>query len=396
MNWPLVKLSDVVEVNPRPPKGINSSQQVSFIGMASASNEGFLLNEEMRVLSDTKKGFTYFEKSDVLLAKITPCFENGKCLRANQISKPIGFGSTEFHVLRVNPVKVDSTYLFYIVWSDQFRLLGEASMSGAAGQKRVSAKFLKEFKFPLPPLVEQKRIAAILDKADSIRRKRKQAIQFADEFRHAVFLDMFGDPVTNPKGLNKLPITELADVITGYAFKSSEYVDCSQDAVRLCRGTNTLTGHFDWSDTVYWPKNRLDDLESYLLSTGDVVLALDRPWISSGLKVCVFKENDLPTYLVQRVARLRPKEPAHSAYIYGCIKASAFERHCCPTETTVPHISPIELKSFQILIPEPRLLNKFHAVAVKTERHIGMLASSACESDAFFRSLAKKTFSGQL
>lgn len=208
MSWPFVTLSEVVSVNPRPPKYLDNSQQVSFIGMASASNEGLLLDEEVRVLSETKKGFTYFEKSDVLLAKITPCFENGKCLRANQISNPIGFGSTEFHVLRVNPVKVDSTYLFYMVWSNRFRSLGEASMSGAAGQKRVSAEFIKEFEFPLPPLVEQKRLAAILDKADAIRRKRQQAIQIADEFLGSVFLDMFGDPLHNPKGWTVKSISE--------------------------------------------------------------------------------------------------------------------------------------------------------------------------------------------
>lgn len=151
MSWPLVKLSEVVTINPRLHKDIDDSQQVSFVAMASASESGFLLNEESRLLADTKKGFTYFEKSDVLLAKITPCFENGKCLRPNQIMNQVGFGSTEFHVLRADPTKIDSSYLFYLVWSDRFRSLGAASMSGAAGQKRVGTDFLKSFEIPLPP-----------------------------------------------------------------------------------------------------------------------------------------------------------------------------------------------------------------------------------------------------
>lgn len=213
--WPMVALGDVATINPRLPGDSDETQIVSFVSMASASEEGFLLDEEPRILSEAKKGFTYFERSDVLVAKITPCFENGKCLRPNMISNQIGFGSTEFHVLRANEDRIDKTYLFYAIWNDKFRYLGQASMSGAAGQKRISSNFLKQHKIPLPPLPEQKRIAAILDKADSIRRKRQQATALADEFLRSVFLDMFGDPVANTKGWEVRPLIELGDVITG-------------------------------------------------------------------------------------------------------------------------------------------------------------------------------------
>ncbi|HHM9105919.1 restriction endonuclease subunit S [Pseudomonas aeruginosa] len=215
MSWPRVKLSDVATINPRLPRDVDESQQVTFVAMASASEDGHLLASEARVLSETKKGFTYFDRSDVLLAKITPCFENGKCLRPGQIPTEIGFGSTEFHVIRPDTESLDSLYLFYLVWSEQFRFLGEKSMSGAAGQKRVGSDFLKGFEIPLPPLPEQKRIAAILDKADAIRRKRQQAIQLADDFLRAVFLDMFGDPVTNPKGWPKRTLKLLGKSATG-------------------------------------------------------------------------------------------------------------------------------------------------------------------------------------
>ncbi|EMO2020897.1 restriction endonuclease subunit S [Pseudomonas aeruginosa] len=215
MSWPVVKLSDVATINPRPPRDVDESQQVTFVAMASASEDGYLLSSEARILSETKKGFTYFDRNDVLLAKITPCFENGKCLRPGQIPTEIGFGSTEFHVIRPDTERLDGLYLFYLVWNEQFRFLGEKSMSGAAGQKRVGSDFLKGFEIPLPPLPEQKRIAAILDKADAIRRKRQQAIQLADDFLRAVFLDMFGDPVTNPKGWPKKSLKLLGKSATG-------------------------------------------------------------------------------------------------------------------------------------------------------------------------------------
>lgn len=215
MSWPVVKLSDVATINPRPPRDVDESQQVTFVAMASASEDGYLLASEARILSETKKGFTYFDKNDVLLAKITPCFENGKCLRPGQIPTGIGFGSTEFHVVRPDTERLDGLYLFYLVWNEQFRFLGEKSMSGAAGQKRIGSDFLKGFEIPLPPLSEQKRIAAILDKADAIRRKRQQSIQLADDFLRAVFLDIFGDPVTNPKGWEQLPFSAVGTLDRG-------------------------------------------------------------------------------------------------------------------------------------------------------------------------------------
>ncbi|MCW8335754.1 restriction endonuclease subunit S [Vibrio paucivorans] len=215
MSWPLVKLTEVAEVNPRCPKDIDEDQIVSFVAMASASEAGLLLGEEPKVLKDTKKGFTYFERGDVLLAKITPCFENGKTLRPYQIKNQVGFGSTEFHVVRANLDRLDPTYLFYLLWSDAFRFLGTNAMAGAAGQKRVGTPFLKQLEIPLPPLDEQKRIASILDKADAIRQKRKQAIDLADEFLRSVFLEMFGDPLDPNSKVMTLPMTEVFNITTG-------------------------------------------------------------------------------------------------------------------------------------------------------------------------------------
>jgi len=207
---------------------------------------------------------------------------------------------------------------------------------------------------------------------------------------------MFGDPVTNPKGFRKGPITELAGIITGNAFKSDEYVSDSEVAVRLCRGTNVLTSYFDWSDTAYWPKDQLDGLERYLLSSGDVILAMDRPWISSGLKVCIFPDQEVDTYLVQRVARLRPKEAMFSEYIYSCIKSHAFEKHCCPTETTVPHISPVELRAYEVLIPDKTMLANYHVAVGKIKSAIIRMQDAASCAANVFESLSQKAFSGQL
>jgi len=172
---------------------------VTFLPMAAVSGEGRIIAPEESSIGAVIKGYRYFEQGDVLLAKITPCMENGKAAFVEDIPHKIGFGSTEFHVLRPSS-EVNGRYLFYMVWSPIFRHVAERNMTGTAGQRRVPTDFVKCYKIPLPPLEEQRRIAAILDKADAVRRKRQQAIALTEELLRSAFLEMFGDPVTNPKG----------------------------------------------------------------------------------------------------------------------------------------------------------------------------------------------------
>ena len=192
-------LSEAAWINPPAKLPISSkpTDEVAFIPMASVSETGCLQNVETRLLGSCLKGYTVFQKGDVLVAKITPCMENGKATVVENILSPIGFGSTEFHVIRPKP-NFDSLYLFHAVWNQTFRLEAGKNMTGSAGQKRVPKSFLERFEIPLPPLEEQQRIADILDKADAICRKRQQALRLADEFLRSVFLEMFGNPESNP------------------------------------------------------------------------------------------------------------------------------------------------------------------------------------------------------
>jgi type I restriction enzyme S subunit len=192
------------------PKSLDDNALASFLPMAAVSEEGRIEFEEQRTVAEVKKGYTYFERGDVLVAKITPCFENGKASRTISLSKPFGFGSTEFHVLRAaNDLVPD--FLFYKIWNSSFRDLAAQNMTGSAGQKRVPADFLKRLEICLPPLDEQRRIVAILDKADALRRKRRRAAYLFNSLTQSIFLEMFGDPIENTK---KLPIVALEDVVS--------------------------------------------------------------------------------------------------------------------------------------------------------------------------------------
>ncbi len=136
---------------------------VSFVPMNAVGEYGGLNLEQEKPLDEIGSGYTFFADNDVIVAKITPCFENGKGALASGLTNGIAFGTTELHVLRP-AAELDGRFLFYLTTSELFRRLGEAHMYGAGGQKRVPEEFVKNLPVPLPPLDEQRDIAAFLDR----------------------------------------------------------------------------------------------------------------------------------------------------------------------------------------------------------------------------------------
>jgi type I restriction enzyme, S subunit len=191
-------LIDVAELNPPGPNGdtFAPDTRLDFVPMAAVGEDGGMHVDEQRPFREVTKGYTAFRDSDVLVAKITPCFENNKIALAT-ITTAYAYGSTEFHVIRCDQDQLDPRYLAYFLRQDWVRQAGERRMTGSAGQRRVPKKFLEELKVPLPPIRDQRRIAAILDQTDSLRRLRQRAIDRLNSLGHAIFYEMFGDPVTN-------------------------------------------------------------------------------------------------------------------------------------------------------------------------------------------------------
>ena len=166
--WPSKVLADVCEI--KPPKGearrkLKDTDLVSFVPMEDLGiNQKFLEPKSERKLGQVAGSYTYFADGDVLLAKITPCFENGKLGIARGLTKGIGFGSSEYIVFRPS-AELSNEFLYYFLLQDSFRSAGIKTMSGAVGHKRVSKEFIERCKIPLPSLREQQRIVAILDEA---------------------------------------------------------------------------------------------------------------------------------------------------------------------------------------------------------------------------------------
>ena len=149
----MVTLSDpgIAEINPRmPSRELTDDLDVSFIPMADIDEKwGQITGTQTKRLAEVKKGFTSFRNDDVLFAKITPCMENGKSAIARDLCNGIGYGSTEFHVLRAGD-RVTPEWIYGLIRLNVFRKVAKGSFTGSVGQQRVPPVFLRNFKVPLP------------------------------------------------------------------------------------------------------------------------------------------------------------------------------------------------------------------------------------------------------
>lgn len=158
--WHYKNLEDIALINPKTKKP-SSDSNVSFLTMSAVSENGLIIGGSIKQMKDIGNGYTVFADNDVLVAKINPCFQNGKGALAENLQSGIGFGSTEFHVIRPTE-KVLPEYLLLITQTHSFRVTGEANMTGSAGQKRVPADYLRYYSVLLPPNQDQKKINSII------------------------------------------------------------------------------------------------------------------------------------------------------------------------------------------------------------------------------------------
>lgn len=209
------QLCYVAQVNPPLDAACLAEEEVAFLPMAGVNEtQSIATPVERRAPDEVRKGYTPFRSGDVLVAKITPCFENGKVAQV-RTTTAFGFGSTEFHVVRPNDQLLDARYLVHFLRQPSIRAAGERRMTGSAGQRRVPQHFLEELAIPTPPLAEQRRIAAILDQAAALCAKRREARKRVSEVAAAAFHERF----------RLAPEARLGDVIR---LRSGDFLPASQ------------------------------------------------------------------------------------------------------------------------------------------------------------------------
>ncbi len=183
-----VKIKSIVITNPskREITDLDENTIMSFIEMASVSNDGYIIEKVDRPFKDLKKGsYTYFKENDILIAKITPSMENGKCAIAKGLTNNLGMGSSEFHVLRVSD-KIDSKYLFTLLNRESIRKDAQKKMTGSSGHKRVPIKFYEELEIPLLNLEDQKSFIAKIEKLEKVISKANSIIDSSNEKKQII------------------------------------------------------------------------------------------------------------------------------------------------------------------------------------------------------------------
>lgn len=189
--YPQKKLSEITKINPSKSqvRDLDDNLEVSFVEMASVSEDGYIAHKEDRLLGDVYSGsYKYFRKNDIILAKITPCMENGKCGIATGLTNEIGFGSSEFHVFRVNEEVTSNKFVFAMLNRESVREEAESKMTGSSGHRRVPVSFYKDYSIPVPEvniqqdLIEEigklkTKIAAAQAVIDNASQKKQQIIE---------------------------------------------------------------------------------------------------------------------------------------------------------------------------------------------------------------------------
>ncbi len=290
-HWKLARLRFFLEITPSKSevRKLPEDMEVSFVPMESVKEEGGLDLSNTKQLEEVVDGYTYFRNGDVLVAKITPCFENGKGALARNLTNGVGFGTTEVHVLRPGE-ELDERYLFYATMSHPFRKVGESTMYGAGGQKRVSDDFIRNLQWPIPPLDEQRAIAAYLDREteriDTLIEKKERLIELLEEKRTALISRVVTKGLDSdvemqdsgvewlgeiPAGWEVARLKFLAEVQSGIA-KGKRY-DEDVETVELpyLRVANVQDGFLNL-DEVAEIEVAVDDVGRYLLQPGDVLM----------------------------------------------------------------------------------------------------------------------------
>lgn len=194
-NIPKVRLGECCIINPKKSSDnrlSNNDLMVSFVSMSDVSENGQVVTRHHKQYKSVKSGFTYFAENDVLFAKITPCMENGKGGIAKGLLNGIGFGSTEFHVLRPISGVTNSYWLYELTSFPQFRKAAEVNMTGSAGQRRVPASFLANYRVSLPPIGLQNQFADFVQQLDKSKLAVQKSLEELETLKKSLMQQYFG------------------------------------------------------------------------------------------------------------------------------------------------------------------------------------------------------------
>lgn len=379
--WKTIRAADFMEFNPR--MNLKKGTIATKISMDK-------LQPYTKKIPETEQaefsGGTKFSNGDTIMARITPCLENGKTAFVDCLNKDeVAFGSTEFIVLRAKPGVSDAQFVYYLATSPEFRQVAIKSMVGSSGRQRVQQPVLENLELVVPELPKQKRIggflAAIDDKIALNAKINDNLLEQMQALYKSWFVDYRPFGGVMPTSWTQTGIYSLANIIYGAPFASKQF-NTEGNGRPIIRIRDLKDQQFATYTTEVHPKG-------YLLHPGDIVVGMDgefRPYIWG---------ND-EAWLNQRVCVFENKRPNGKAFLYFTIKPLLFAIEQTQVATTVIHIGKKDFDAFEIMLPDTELLDAFDVI---TTPMVEQIVSNSIENKrlAIMRdALLPKLMSGEI
>lgn len=396
--WQWANIADVTIIDPRERlPDWDPDLLVPFIPMSAIDETtGSLRNPETKAYRECRLGKTRFQNGDVLFAKITPCVENGKVALVDRLNSPVGFGSTEFYVLRSRQ-RLIPQFLWFFLRRTELRESVTASMTGTSGRQRIPSTFWTSANIPLPSLPVQERIVQILQKADDIRRKRQEALELADAILPASFIAMFGDPGNNHDDFDRLPLGQIADVRSGVT-KGRKLHGKETVEVPYLRVANVQDGFLDLSE-VKTIEVLPDDVAKYHLEDGDILMTeggdpdkLGRGTVwRNQVESCIHQNH------VFRVRTNRERlAPEYLAALLRTPHAKHYFLSCAKRSSNLASVNSTQVKAFPVPLPPIKFQERFVSAVEQWVQASERLTGGVKDAGRLFASLMNQAFTGQL
>lgn len=399
LKWKRPPLADVVYINPSIPASPfwADAQEFPHVPMAAVDEMNALIADfEFKSWRGLVLGKSRFEALDILFARITPCVENGKIALVRDLPGAVGFGSSEFYVLRAGHLVVPE-FLWFYLRTASVRESAVRSMTGTSGRQRVPCSFWERLPIPLPPVLVQRRIVEILTKADEARQKQAEATAIANAVLLSTFLHYFGDPLTNPHGYPLASLGGLGEVVSGVT--KGRVLDPAE-AVEMpyLRVANVQEGFLDLSE-MKTITALPSELEKFSLHEGDILVTEggDPDKLGRG---CIWR-GQIPNCIHQNhIFRVRLNSQKALPEFIATLLLTGYAKHyflrAAKRTSNLASINSTQLKAFQV--PLPPICDQRRFVETEKQRLsiFGKIEEAGTIQLALLASLPSHAYSGEL
>jgi type I restriction enzyme, S subunit len=387
-----VALGEVALVNPRFTSRPPTESAITFVPMSAVSEQGTLSPRlEERPYGAVARGFTPFLQGDLLVAKITPCFENGK-IALGTLPTEVGVGSTEFHVVRPDRSRIDPAYLLQVLRLDRVRRMGEMRMTGSAGQRRVPAEFLETLPIPLPGMDEQRRIARTLDLVQSIRSKEAALIEKVGEVEQSLFRKEFGDPVANPRGWETATLPSVCRLASGKTPPKS-VAEYWKGDIPWFSGKDLKAGDL-WDSQDHVSSSAVLEVKLSLLPIDTAVILVRGMALAHTVPIAVLRS---PATINQDLKALLPIDGLDTDFLVACLRTQEGRLLALASESAhgTKRLDSTALERVPVLLPPLHLQQGFAAAAAQIRLLRQRLARRGAAMEELFGTLQSRVFEGE-